>query len=260
MENNDLYTPISEENKAPSDDGSETAKLRKKGVKTFTIIIVSYILIITTLFLTVYTMATDRTHSDKFTAKASVDIVKPLVKAFALGQEAEITDDMVNGLAAYCIKEFDKSQKKSSYSLSVKGISVNFHEKTASDIYVKISYNGMEIIVNAKADISYDSSDGTIVLDLKEVYAGSIPIAPNLAVAIVTHLPDMDRYLTALDGSVLFADSTVKIPASYKTELYDVDIAIELNEITPKDGYAVVSSSGILDLFDDILNSIFCDD
>lgn len=259
MENNndlkDLYTPISTENADDEDNSEEFAIKRKKGKRLFFIIFFSVIFVVTATFITLYTMATDRTNADKFTAKASTNIIKPLVKSFALGETAEISDDMLNSFLTYCLNSFNKENKSSS-PLSIQGIAVNFHKDSPADIYVKTSYNGLEAIVNAKADMTLDENDKKIKLKLKEIYLGSLPVEPELFVQYALSQPGIRKYTDALGDSLDISKRTVTLPSEFNTQLYEIPLELGITQIELKDGSAAVKTTGIIDSIADLISKL----
>lgn len=259
MENNndlkDLYTPISTENADNADNSEEFAIKRKKGKRLFFIIFFSVIFVVTATFITLYTMATDRTNADKFTAKTSTDIIEPLAKSLALGETAEISDGMLNSFLTYCLNSFNKENKSSS-PLSIQGIAVNFHKDSPVDIYVKSSYNGLEAIVNAKADITLDEKEKEIKLTLKEIYLGNLPVEPELFVQYALSQPGIRKYTDALGDSLDISKRTVTLPSEFKTEFYEIPLQLGVTQIELTDGSAAVNTTGIIDSIAELISKL----
>lgn len=219
-------------------------KKRKAPVIAAVVILIILILVGIALFI-IWSMALNTDNNDKFDSSPSTEIFEPMIKSIVLGSEQEVTQDSINGIIAYLIKNQSENAEQNSLEADFKitDIAVYLHENESSELYVKFDYNGTSLILSAKADIELVTDNKTVVLTLSDTKLGALPIPTEW---VLDKMKESDA-LSAVSDSVKIEDRKIIAPASYTLDIANFELSLDLTELTPKDGYALLATTSAMD-------------
>ncbi|GHU81344.1 hypothetical protein AGMMS50284_0820 [Clostridia bacterium] len=224
----------------------------KRIIITIVAILLTVIIAAGVAFFVIYTKATNRVNEDKLQVTASTDIIQPLAKSILLGEKAEITDAQINGILATFIQ--NNAQKLATKKgLQLKSAALYLHKNDICDIYMDVKYMGIDMIVNAKAVITLDKDDKNIILVLTEAKIGTL----NIPVDWMTNRLNNSESFKKLDGTINIKTNILTVPASYSTNVYNMDIEFELTNLQTDEGIVEIETSSANDLLSGILNKLF---
>ncbi len=223
----------------------------KRAIKTTLTVILIIILLLALGLLIALGLAFQDENTDKYNSTPSYEPVKEMAISAAVSNEAFITQDDLNSVAAYLL-ELAKANGYSNGDCTINAVYFEINTDTPSRIYFQISCKGKKLGFSADVNIMLNESSGNIEISFDNAAVGKLNI-PNSLVLKALSMTDLEQSASCLSIN----DLTVAVPSSYSIEIEDigtlVDIDIEHMELS--DGQIYIQTNPIaLDIANNIKN------
>ncbi len=220
----------------------------KKSGKARVVVIVVLVSIVAILALIgvylcyLYNMATDRSEEAKLNTVASTDIYEPLVKSIILGEKQTITDDNINGIIKKIMDENFVTDTNVKDTILINGIAVYLQEDQTVKIYADISYNDIDMIFSAEAEITLDTDKKIIGIQVKDTKLGKLEISEEFIMSLI------EPSLEGLSSSINVEETYVTIPSEYKFTFMEKDVELYIESFEITQGCANIQTNSAMDV------------
>ena len=234
--------------------------MRKSG-KVWVAVVVALVIIVVLLAVAgvyichLYNLATDTSEASKLETTASTTIYEPLVKSIILGEEQTITDDDINGIIKKIMDENITTDTTVKDTVIVSGIAVYLQGEQSAKIYADISYNNIRMIFSADADITLNSQEKTLAIDISNTKLGKLEIPADWI---------MEQVAPSIEGiseQIVVNTTTVTVPAEYNFTFMEKEVLLNIEKLDISQGTATVQTNSAMDLItqfiDEIISGIF---
>lgn len=187
-----------------------------------------------------YNMATDRSEEYKLSTIASTDIYEPLVKSIILGEEQTITDDNINGIIRKIMDENPLTNIKSKDSVSIHGIAVYLQDNQTAEIYADISYKNIDMIFSAEAEITLDTTEKIIGIEVKNTRLGKLEIPEKYIMSLIE--PSLEK----LSKSIAVEETYITVPSEYKITFSKKEIELYIESFNISQGSATIQTNSAM--------------
>lgn len=220
---------------------------RKKRSIIIVSVVLAILLILGASSFILYSMLTNRDQENKLRHTASTDIFAPLAQSVILGTEQDITDQQINSILAYAMENI-KSQPAKSSDAAVKKLALYLHEDYV-EIFADLDYKSVPMIFSGSAQVELNPEDNTINFTLTETSIGTLSIPPNWVMSMLNSRNTFRNMPT----EITIDETCISVPASYELNVMEMDLTLDITELTPMDGYAKIKTAGLANQFSDSL-------
>lgn len=238
-------------------------KNKKKSILKFTLVLVGIVLavfLITAFIL--FSMLTDQTHNNKFTAAASTQYINTIIQSVATGNELELPEEQLNQLIMAGLETANKQLEKNTEPESAANIdfsagAVTILDNNKCDLYIKAVYNNIDFIIRANVTLNLKEDKSGINIVFNETYIGSLPIPPDITMDYIALADQFQPYT----DSIRFYNSSVTIPAEYVLPVDEIDyeFILKLERLETQEGKIILQTNSMMDQISDYLGKWFSD-
>lgn len=112
----------------------------------------------------------------------------------------------------------------------LKNVRVYFHAQEPCEIYARIHYNGQDLALSAWADMTFDSTEGVVGIQCRQVKLGEWPVPSWRVENILRDTADKYELMT-------FEEGILYVRTRYEYHFGDVSFHLRLEEFSPQEGF-----------------------
>lgn len=197
-----------------------------------------------------YNMITDRSEEYKLSTIASTDIYEPLVKSIILGEEQTITDDNINGIIRKIMDENPIANTGSKDTVSINGIAVYLQDDQTAKIYADISYKNIDMIFSTEAEITLDTTEKIIGIEVKNAKLGKLEISEEYIMSLI------EPSLEDLSDSITVEKTYITVPSEYKFTFMEKEVQLYIESFNISQGCADIQTNSAMNLIKQFIDEI----